>query len=299
VQQLYIDILHNRPAPTSTSYAPGASAQYQIQVTTTLIVELSIKYVDSEGRWHDVLVVSSQYSSNVLPANDNDRFVITDNFSDAWVGAFQVPVGGFANNSFVIDDSLLVTPNDLGPVPQPTATTLIPQDSYPILVGCSRVNLPNNTSVSMIRYQYWHRGDDSYSLGVGEEQTITTSTTTGIISTSSTLETVAASLDMSVSAGWGPIATSINASLNTQTTTQQSVTVTETNTTYIAKKLSNLSGTSDIIVIHWQLIDTILITKIRPQNPSDVLATLAVAYAPGIVQTYKTPDPGALSSASA
>lgn len=280
MDQLYIDILHTRPAPDFTPRPPETAAQYQINVSTWLGRDLFIKSVDGEGRWHEEIKVAGSGTVAVLQAQDNERFVITDSFTDAWIGAFQVPVGGFKNNSLTIDDSFLVTPNDLGPTPQPSKTTLIPQDSYPIVVGLGR---------NVLRYQYWHRSDDSYALGTGEEQTITTSTTTGLVSTSSSMESVAQSLGMSASAGWGPISVSVNASLNMSTTTQQSVTISETNTTYITKSFTNNSK-DDIMVIHWQLIDTVLITKASPSAPSDVLASFAVAYAPAVVQTYTIPS---------
>lgn len=290
MDQLYIDILHTRPAPYFVPRTPDTAGQYQINVSTTIGRALVIKSVDAKGRWHEQITVSrGRVTTSVLSASDNERFVITDRFTDAWIGAFQVPVGGFPQNTLVITDSFLVPPNDLGPTPQPTKTTMIPQDSYPIVVGCSLFTLPNGQYADLLRYQYWHRSDDSYALGVGEEQTITTSTTTGLTSTSSTMETVAASLGMSVSAGWGPISASINASLNTETTTQQSVTISETNTTYISKTLTNSDGTNDILVMHWQLIDVVVITKMAPQNPGDLLASFAVAYAPAIVQTYILP----------
>jgi hypothetical protein len=253
---------------------------------------LTVNVVGPDGRWYAVLTLMINSATN-LQANDNEAFVITDSVTNAFVGAFQIPVGG--ETEIQIDDGYLTTPNDLGPPPQPVLSDpeplYIPQDSYPILVGYGTID--TTTYPALRRQQYWHRSNESYGLGQGESMTIATTTTTGIQSSSSHIESVATSLGVSASAGWGPISTSVTASLNTSTTTQQSMTISETNSTYITSTMSNTQQ-ADIMVVHWNIIDAVLVSPGQFLNP--VTDVVEVAYAPRIVQTYQLPNPPSASS---
>src|SRR5438874_8246278 len=96
MKKLYNDILHSQ-----VGYLPprrrDTTSQYTVSVTTTLPMYLTINSVDSEGRWHFEVKVQGG-SGAPLPANDGDAFVITDFVTNAFVGAFTVPTGGYTNN---------------------------------------------------------------------------------------------------------------------------------------------------------------------------------------------------------
>jgi hypothetical protein len=117
--------------------------------------------------------------------------------------------------AFTIGSADLSSPGDIGPVPTPTQDVLIPNDSPSILVGAGKPLVAGGEGSYVTRAQFWKRSGDSISLAPTEEVTTGYTSSTGLQETSSDTETVAKSVDASLSAGWGPVSASLSASLNT------------------------------------------------------------------------------------
>jgi hypothetical protein len=171
-----------------------------------------------------------------------------------------IATGGFAGviattagkSSYAIVDATLLAPNDIGRYPVPANTILIPQDSERRTVGAGL--LP--TGQVVVREQYWHRMPESYSLAPAETKVVSLTTTSGMERTSSQLETVAASLNISASAGWGVVSASVSASLSKNSTTFQQVTITEQSVASSSDQLEN-KETTPVMYLKWQLTEAL------------------------------------------
>jgi len=168
--------------------------------------------------------------------------------------------GGFAGvitivtgkTSYDVVDATLLAPNDVGRFPVPAGTILIPQDSTRVTVGTGR--LP--TGQVVVREQYWHRMPESFCLAPGEKKVVSLTTTSGMEQTSSQLETVAASLNISASAGWGVVSASLSASLSKDSTTFQQVTISEQSVASSSDQLEN-TGPTPTMYLKWQLTEAL------------------------------------------
>jgi hypothetical protein len=175
-----------------------------------------------------------------------------------------------------IDAAMLTSPNDIGPFPAPSPSMLIPVDSPSVLVGCGVVAGGNIVT----REQYWHRTSESFALAPKQTHTIGFSSTRGMQETTSEQSTVATSLGLSASAGWGPISASVSASLSATSTSFQQVTVTEETTHYETIVLSNPSDKTQYF-LKWQLMD--VVTVFDKGNQRTPLASIVLAQAPVLV----------------
>jgi hypothetical protein len=184
--------------------------------------------------------------------------------------------------SATVDYTLLVDPNDIGAPPVPTAAMLIPPDSPRILVGCSQLA----DGKTVLREQFWDRQPDSLTLAPGEQKTITTTVTTGRQETSTHESTLAASLNMSASAGFGPFSASVSSSLSMTSRTFQQVTVSEQNTAYFSDVLTNPYTDQPCLVLRWQLTDVITIFDV--DGPP--LGAMILGEAPIITNMYGVND---------
>ncbi|MBX5213408.1 MULTISPECIES: hypothetical protein [unclassified Rhizobium] len=177
---------------------------------------------------------------------------------------------------------LLTSPNDIGPVPQPTASMLVPPDSPRVLVGCS--TLADGKTV--LREQFWDRQGDSCTLAPGEKKTITTTVTTGRQETSTHESTLAASLGMNANVGFGPFSASVSSSLSMTSRSFQQVTVSEQNTAYFADELTNPYTDQACLVLRWQLTD--VITIFQPDGPP--CGSVIIGESPIITEIYGIND---------
>ncbi|OWV74669.1 hypothetical protein ATY76_27380 [Rhizobium sp. R339] len=180
--------------------------------------------------------------------------------------------------AITVNYMLLTSPNDIGPVPQPTATMLVPPDSPRILVGCS--TLADGKIV--VREQFWDRQGDSCTLAPGEKKTITTTVTTGRQETSTHESTLAASLGMNANVGFGPFSASVSSSLSMTSRSFQQVTVSEQNTAYFADELTNPYTDQACLVLRWQLTD--VITIFQPEGAP--CGSVIIGESPIITEIY-------------
>lgn len=173
----------------------------------------------------------------------------------------------------------LTRPNALGSPPEPEYDRpdpiFVPQNTARVVVGIGFV-LPFHP---IIREQYWQRLGDSFTLAPGEEITLTTTHSAGITSTSSTSETIAKTLGMDASAGWGPISLGINASLSSTSTNTQQVTIADEITTHESRTMRSTSD-QPVVYFRWQVVDVISI--IATQNSEKLQHVVITEQDPAI-----------------
>ncbi|MEV7277972.1 hypothetical protein [Streptomyces sp. NPDC093111] len=161
----------------------------------------------------------------------------------------------------------LLDPNDLGEVPMPSRTKLIPPDGPRILVGTGTLPIGNTVS----REQFWQRQPESYSIAPGQTKTVTYTATSGTQDSSSSEDTVSKSISASVSAGWGPVSASVSAALSSSSTTSQQLTVTTQDTSFVSNEYENKNEYPEMMLF-WQLVD--VVTVFDPAgNPLSAIVT--------------------------
>ncbi|UWE12766.1 hypothetical protein [Actinacidiphila bryophytorum] len=161
----------------------------------------------------------------------------------------------------------LLDPNDIGEVPMPRPTMVIPPDGPRILVGTGR--LPNGNTVS--REQFWQRQPESYSIAPGQTKTVTYTATSGRQESSSDEKTVNESVSATAGVGWGPFSASVSAALSTSSTTSQQVTVTTQATSFVSNEYENKNSYPQMLLF-WQLVDVVTVFDAEG-NPLSSLVT--------------------------
>ncbi|WP_316528169.1 hypothetical protein [Kitasatospora brasiliensis] len=217
-------------------------------------------------------------------------------FVNAWSGAFaavfQTPADG--SSDIYITDWDLLEPNDIGTAPTPdnAAGMLIPTDSPRIVVGSGLLGPAGYLTPNVVvREQFWQRLPDSYSIAPGETKQSSYTVTSGRQETTSELSTLEASVNASVSAGWGPVSASVSAALSTSSTNFQQVTVTEQTTSYVSEKYSLDQGAeSPEMMLYWQLADVVTIYDWG----GSPLGSIVTGTQPTVIGgPYTLPDPAA------
>jgi Insecticidal Crystal Toxin, P42 len=221
-----------------------------------------------------------------------DSIILLSGFSGAFVGVLDV--SELHNGDEIkIQCDILRQPNKIGRPPEPTADMLIPGDSPRVMVGCGKTQ--TNPAHYMTREQYWKLQPESYCLAPHESKTVSQTVTSGMQDTTSQQETLAASLGVSASAGWGPISASVSASLSATSSSFQQITVSTETTAFEQVVLENESEKTQLY-LRWQLIDTVnifgaesLLTHSEatlggaPARHSNLLGTIVTAVKPLIV----------------
>lgn len=194
--------------------------------------------------------------------------------SGAFVTAYQLPS---APTTVTITVDMLPNPNAIGAPPKPTSEMIIPSDSPSVLVGCGRTA----ANLLVTREQFWRRMPDSYSIPPTASKTISLTHFSGRQETSSSLTTIAESVGVSVSAGWGPISASVSASLSRTSSSFQQVSITEEVTSYTSDTINNTNSFTLLYLI-WQLTDVITIYN----NSGEAAASLVTSVPPSLIVSY-------------
>ncbi|MFF2040620.1 hypothetical protein ACFVVX_09350 [Kitasatospora sp. NPDC058170] len=267
-----------RMALDGTLASPGEESTAEILFFNDLSVPLDVFYVDHSGNlcgraggaWtagRPGLLLEPD-GGNLLLSGDcwaHSYWLAKSHYSGAFAAVLQ-NLRGKSTVAFTGAD--LLDPNDIGPIPEPTADVLIPQDGPSVLVGTGRVQhgttsrspveLPAGDQaglgVAVTREQFWHCTGDSYSLAPGETRTVSYTVTQGMQNTSSETETTNASVGVSASAGWGPFSASVSASLSESSTSSQQLTVSSQSTSFVSSTYTNLGDHSELNLF-WQLTD--------------------------------------------
>ncbi len=198
----------------------------------------------------------SQWPATVGGTDTGWYFVFLNSYSGAFAAAIQAnsaePQGN--NNVVSVGCADLLYPNNIGSVPKPNQSVLIPADSPRIVVGCG--TLP--TGYTVAREQYWQRLPDSYSLSGGASKTISYTVTSGMERTTSEESQLAASVTGSASAGWGPISATVSASLSASSTSFQQVTTSLETTSFVSQTYTNPNQSPEMF-LYWQLTNVLTV----------------------------------------
>lgn len=273
----------------------GNPENYNTVVTNYLPVAVELAYVPNPG------APFPNCSGRKVLAPGGGTYTLTNptgtDYPPGYYEATVVATGALvdvfdastATPSVTLDATVLSAPNDIGPIPVPTAriveppskapsgtsSMVVPPDSPRVLVGCGTA--PNGNLV--LREQYWARQNDSLCLAGNETRTVSYTVTSGMQQTSSDTTTLSASLSSSISGGWGPVSASLSASLSKSSTSFQQVTVSEQTTSYVANEIHNPHD-EPIAFLRWQLVDVITVFDMATSQP---IASLMQGANPTIV----------------
>jgi hypothetical protein len=220
-----------------------------------------------------------EHSVTLTDVNDSSCFVLLA----ARGGAFAAATckKKVDCHSFSFSSASMIIPNDVGEImPQPTQQQLIPGNSPTVVVGCGMVASKGGT---IVREQYWRLANESYSLAPEEKRTISYTVTDGMESTTSEQKTLAMSLGVEVSGGWGPISASISSNLSSSTSSFQQVVLTMETTSFESHQVDNKYVDDTLLALIWQLVETITIYDAT----GAAQATVSTALSPAIVKAYK------------
>lgn len=251
---------------------PGPDVQFTTSVTNKLPIPVLMSWVNADNRLRGTQTIPPGKTRSFVNTWNGLKLVLNNALSGSFCAVFEC---SDTKTTQVLEIEDLTAPNRIGPVPQPSAEMMIPTDTPRITVGVNE--LPNGNFI--VREQYWQRMPDSYTLVPGEEETVSITTTSGKQTTSSTSTEVGASSGLSASAGWGPVSSSISASLSANASTFQQVTVNEQTQSYRSKTLKNESESVQMYLI-WQLTD--VVTIFAPDTGEALTAVIGVE-APSIV----------------
>lgn len=275
MKELYAKALNGQLYATETDTAVA------IQVYNNLPVKIAI-YNSTNTGMRQLLGHIEPASNAAVTGTDGDYLVIASAMSGSFISAYALTT---SETSYTVDNSVLTAPNDIGSIPEPTSNILVPVNSPLVMVAISTISPDGSTTNYITREQFWNLQGDSYSLAVGESRTVSYTIVAGRQTTSSTQDTVGASIGVDAHAGWGPISAGISASLNAESTTFQQVTVNEQTTSYMSDTVTN-SGDDDLVVLRWQMTDVITIFSPSYQP----LASIVSGLNPIIVKSYNISD---------
>ncbi|MBS0535882.1 MAG: hypothetical protein JSR72_17660 [Proteobacteria bacterium] len=242
-------------SPTSGAAVSG------VQVYNQLPCAIQVYFVTSSGYRSYVGKINAQSNAPLSGAIVGDYYIFLLPQSGAFISAIEIASGV---TSYYVANTSLIDPNDIGAIPQPTQTILVPPNSPSVLVSIGTIppTPPNQAapaSASVVtREQYWALQGDSYSIVPGESRTTSFTVTSGKQETSSDQATVSSSLGLSAGGGWGPVSASVSASLNVSASLFQQVTVTEQTSTYVSDVVSNTSQNA-VLALRWQMADVVTV----------------------------------------
>ncbi|AJP04886.1 hypothetical protein TU94_29000 [Streptomyces cyaneogriseus subsp. noncyanogenus] len=251
---------------------------------------------DDDGTWTAGLPGYTLEPSGGTLVITEDCWALTywlakSHYSGAFAAVLQNPAG---KSTLTFSGYDLLDPNDIGPIPEPTADMLVPQDGPSVLVGTGLVQHGTTTrnpverkagdqtglGVAVTREQFWHCTGDSYSLAPGESREVSYTVTHGMQDSSSQSDTTNASVGVSASAGWGPFSASVSASLSESSTTSQQLTVSTQTTSYVSTTFHNLSRVPEMNLF-WQLTDIATVYDKDGRPLSSVISGEAPAVVSG------------------
>ncbi|MFJ7960284.1 hypothetical protein ACIQ62_28745 [Streptomyces sp. NPDC096319] len=263
--------------------SPPRKARASVLVINDLSIPLDLFSVDesgdlcgpdADGNWVAGLpgLVMGPDGDNVVITGDcwaDSYWLAKSHYSGAFAAVLRNPGG---KSTLTFSGSDLLDPNDIGPIPEPSADMLIPQDGPSVLLATGLVQHGTTSrtpvtvfgdeqvglGVAVTREQFWHCTGESYSLAPGESRTVNYTVSQGMQESSSDAETTNASVGVSASAGWGPFSASVSASLSESSTTSQQLTVSTETTSFVSSTYQNLGDYSELNFF-WQLMDVVTV----------------------------------------
>jgi len=266
-----------------TLASTGSPKTGQVTVTNHLGVPVYAGFLSTDGSVYPGIPVPASSTPVTRDRPGVNWYWLIWALDGSLAAVFQGATSPANNLSITIGAADLSSPGDIGPVPVPSVEIPIPNDSPSVLVGTGRGTESAGTSTYMTRSQFWKRSGDSITLAPNEEITTGYTSMTGIQETSSDTETVAESVNASLSAGWGPVSASLSASLNSSTTSFQQYVSTQTDTRFESRTYKNdPAGTR--MIFRWQLYDVVTISSAANDR---VLAQVTTAQHPDVVKIYQ------------
>ncbi|HET9650033.1 MAG TPA: hypothetical protein VFP34_17635 [Microlunatus sp.] len=284
---------------------PGGPPQaYRVTLPNRLPIDLVVYLVESDGEhsgWaidsHGDAAPQAGEPGHPLLANaalgidswqTGDIALVLTKATGGFVCIYEFPKTTVtAPIIFALDNTVLCSPNDIGPPPDPDPDNgiIIPTDGPRILTGCGKT-----AAGTIMREQFWQRLPSSFCLAPGETRTVSYSLTEGVATTSSEQSTLSASLGLSVTAGWGPISASVNSSLNKSTSSFHSLAVTSTKTSFNEEVFTNPSPTTPMAVLIWQLVDVVTVLDANGQAKAVLITSQSPAIASQPFDPTVVPD---------
>ncbi|MFE5710194.1 hypothetical protein ACFQ7J_05095 [Streptomyces sp. NPDC056501] len=222
---------------------------------------------DSDVGWrvgYQGALLEANGGSMTLGCNPENYWLIKTRHSGAFVSVIEATT---ADRFVSLSGSDLLDPNDIGGIPEPSNSMIIPADGPAVLVGMGE--LPNGNIVT--REQFWQRLPDSYSLAPGETRLVNFTISTGMQQSSSDTKTATESVSASASAGWGPFSASVSASLSKSSTSTHQVTVSTQQTSLVSTSYSN-DGKAPVMFLNWQLADVITVFDKKGRSLASVVS---------------------------
>ncbi|MFH0242692.1 hypothetical protein ACGRHY_09670 [Streptomyces sp. HK10] len=218
--------------------------------------------------------------------------LFVNQYTGAFVTVKQVSVAKDGDQPVPIAVTLqdLLVPHGIGPPPKPYKNIVIPPDSPRMTVGCGTTAVQGREKKVTLE-QYWRRLPKSYSIGPHQSRVENYTVTSGRDLTTTAESTLAASLGLSVNAGWGPISTSISASLNTASSTSQQVSTHARTTSFISQEFTNQEDTEKIILF-WELVNLVTVFGVDGKAQASLVygsEDPAVATAPYTIESLGDP----------
>ena len=188
-----------------------------LSVQNQLEIPVSLRMVMPTGQLSQSNINAAPGQRSLLVVPVNWYLLVTG--LDGSILCVLEPPGIEARPPVVVSTLDMSLPGDIGPIPDPTEAIPVPPDTPSILVGGAQVRKADGTPTCyVVRSQYWKRSGESITIVAGEKLTTGHTSMSGTTESSSDSATVAKSLSMSATASWGPLSTSINASLSSSTT---------------------------------------------------------------------------------
>jgi|GEM_PF-2597226 len=263
---------------------PNGAPVGTVTISNWLDVPVAVFWIDDQGLHSEEGPILGPQGGKFQWANVQAKnyFLITFPYTGGFVSVVSVVEGVL---EYVIDYDSLVDPGAIGPFPVPNRQVIIPPDSPRVVVACGTVAGSETTPGyhAVVREQYWRRMADSYALAPAETRVVSTTSTSGKQETSSSLESIASTVGVSASAGWGPVSASLSASLSYNSTTFQQVTITEETTSYASDTVTNPSNTNPVMFLKWQLCDVITLFETDKQSEGIPIACVISGQSPVLI----------------
>ena len=150
--------------------SPAVGDTKDLAIENGLAAPVRVFWLDEKGNQQPVITRkppppgSDPSSLNLVNAQERATFEVKAGdglvFCLAATGSFVCFVSAKDVSTIVLNNTRLTAPNDIGPLPVPSRTRLIPTDSPRTVVGIGKAQ--NGVVVS--REQYWRRAAESVSL---------------------------------------------------------------------------------------------------------------------------------------
>lgn len=301
MNSLYQGVLNNEISPRKQS---GRLVEAKVSISNGLLIPIVVyqiiegpqhKPLEDKTREHRVVRIEPGTTKSDLQLKSG-YYVVKSSWTGGFVCAFEV-ASTDNGRQIPVDYSVLCIPNDIGDFPRPNigGKYFVPRDSTRILVGCGQfANEKEPTRKFVVgREQYWKLSPDSFTLSPGEDSTVSLTTTTGMQEISSKEESISKDLGVNLSAGWGAFSASISASLSTNSTTFQQVTISNETVQYQSSVRKNKTGEAQLY-LKWVLTDVITIYEVIQTvgNPVVPRASIVSTQPPILIDgPYPLPVP--------